>query len=579
VLPNSPSQISVISRHGALKNKRDLLLRRLHGAGHLSESDLRLSILEPIPSQHHPLPFEIPHLVLRLRGQYSEPVINSTIDLNVQHMVERKVTRHMNFLKSLGALNCAVIVAEVETGKVRAYVGSQDYADNKGNGKVNGASASRSSGSILKPFLYAMAIDEGVIHPQSMMLDIPSNFNGFTPSNPLKTHDGVVRVSDSLIRSLNVTATRLLNTVGVHEFYDTLKALGLTHLFRAPEDYGLPLILGGAEMSLEEAVAIYQGLGRLGVVGQLNYVEAGQEDSVLNRPERVFSKGASLQILNILQNVNRPGSEYYWEKFAGKWPLGWKTGTSYGQKDAWSIGVSPQWVVGVWVGDFTGKGNKNLGGARFAGPLLFEVFNALPKRVDKRWFPSALDEYTQISLCNETGFKSGPDCDSTHSTYHPKGASSLQVCPYHFSLIVNLEETEQVCSGCWENGAYKRISRVIYPPEVRQHQMNSGHPITPIPSHRSSCTVYDGVNSMSIVYPVNNARIFLPLDIGGVRQKVTLEAAHSNPENRIFWYVDKLYVGQTQKYHKISVPLTPGSHTITIVDENGYKRKSTFISK
>ncbi len=574
VLPNAPGIITPIHERARLKRKRDVLLRYLAEQGHLKSLELKAALDEPIPSQIRALPFWTPHLARYLSQKYEDQNrINTTIDPEIQADVVALVKNHYQFLKAEGIKNTAVVVAEASTGEVRAYVGSHDFFDNQHQGQIDAVRVPRSSASILKPFLYGAAIDEGLLHSSTLIKDIPTYFNDFEPRNPRKTFDGFVTTKQALIRSLNVPAVRVLNAYGLEAYYDLLKSAGVTTLFREAHDYGLPLILGGGETSLWDVTGLYRSFAIGGQVSPLTVIADTKMAS-----STLMSPGAAWMITDILKKVRRPGAEYYWELYGDKWPFAWKTGTSYGQKDAWAVGVGPEWVIGVWVGDLTGDGNKNLGGARFAGPLLFDVLNDLPKKVSKRWFTRNYRHFREVKLCRNTGFIYGLHCDQYNFGYVPIKAKSLAVCRYHETITVNKEGDQRVCYRCWDQHGYRYQSQLIYPADVAQYMHAKGMAYPSMPPHKPECKYHVSSGKMSIKYPTHHARLLIPKDIGGVNQRTTFSVAHQTPNSTVHWYLDGEYLGETQNVHKRAVHMEEGAHILRVIDEYGIKKEVRFYS-
>ncbi|NJK97507.1 MAG: hypothetical protein HC830_05525 [Bacteroidetes bacterium] len=344
------------------------------------------------------------HLTQRIRSRHSkEPVVMTTLDYRIQKHLEERIRQYAYTLRQQGIRNVSALVVETRTGRVKAYIGSQDFYDREGLGQVDGVMARRSSGSILKPFLYALSMDEGIILPQTQVTDIPSYFDAFTPNNADEKYNGAIPAKEALVRSLNIPAVRLLNTYGVNKFYTFLGHAGVSTLFRQPEDYGLPLILGGAEVTAWDMAVLYRGLGSRGRFSPIHFLP-GDSTRFTQETSNLISSGASYLTLEMLKELKRPGSEYYWEQYQNQKPLAWKTGTSYGHKDAWAAGVSPEWTIVVWVGNFDAESNLNLSGAASAGPLLFGIFNYLPRTPGLKWFEKPEMDFREVELCGETGF-------------------------------------------------------------------------------------------------------------------------------------------------------------------------------
>jgi len=386
----------------------------------------------------------------------------------------------------------------------------------------------------------------------------------------------VVTSKDALIHSLNVPAVRLLYKYGNLPFYYFLKEAGLTTLFRNHGDYGLPLILGGAETTLWDMAAIYRGLALYGRFEPIQVIRKEHQTSVSSK--QLISPGACYLALSMLNELSRPGSEYYWQQYQNQWPLAWKTGTSYGQRDGWAIGVNPQWTIAVWTGNFDGRGNANLNGAGCAGPILFDIFNFLPKDEALDWFVKPELDLQNINLCKQTGFIAGPNCPEKISAEAPKFMKPMDVCPFHRAIFVNHQESEQVCSLCWENGSYHKTSKLIFPPDVTQYLRKNGQIVESLPPHCPTCSGLARGNPLQIVYPQQNANLWIPRDFDGELQKVNLKAAHQQKDCQIYWYLDDLYKGSSTEKHELAILLDKGWHDLEVVDEAGNRNKVRFYT-
>jgi penicillin-binding protein 1C len=576
VLPNAPGLVSPLSNPNALRRKRNRLLKSLCDESIINRETYQLACLEKIPDQSYPIPMYAPHLTQRLKDQYpNSAVIKTSIDKTLQMQIESLVNDHSVYLKTKGIQNAAALIVENQTGKVRAYIGSQDFFDAAGKGQVDGVRAPRSSGSILKPFLYALSMDEGLILPQTLIKDIPSFYKSFSPVNADEKYNGVVTAKEALTRSLNVPAVRLLNKYGIHSFYYFLIEAGISTLFRRADDYGLPLILGGAEVTLWDMAALYHGLADGGKFGPIRIIEDKKDSE--KRTKHLISAGASYLSLNMLNELIRPGSEYYWRQYQNQYPLAWKTGTSYGHRDAWAVGVNPQWTIAVWVGNFSGQGNSNLAGSSCAGPLLFDIFNYLPKEPALCWFKCPENDLQKVKICLDTGFIAGDNCPQTVLTDAPLFMKPMTVCPYHKQIYVTLDEKEQVCSLCWEDGNYKGISRLVYPADVSQFLRQSGQIVESVPPHRASCPGQSDLHPLKIIYPQQYARLWVPRDFDGTLQKVNLRAAHQQKNRIIYWYIDECYKGSSKEKHTLAIELSKGWHKLEIIDESGNRNQIKFF--
>jgi penicillin-binding protein 1C len=576
VLPNAPGLIDPQQNREDLISKRNRLLRTLAAKRCLDGETLQRSLLEPLPVDLFPFPFLAPHLCEALHATRTQSVVQTTLDAELQRQIEEVVGYRMDSAGRFGVHNAAVLVAETGSGKVRAYVGSSNFFDHAHNGQVDGIRANRSTGSLLKPFLYALAMDEGILLPQTQIQDIPSQFGAFSPRNIDLSYRGLIPASESLILSLNVPAVRLLSEYGLERFYHFLTSAGLNGLFRPPQDYGLTLILGGAEASLFELAGLYRGLGRYGLFSPLTLIE--DESAATTGPEvRLISPGAAYLTLEILSELGRPGAEYYWENYQSGRPLSWKTGTSYGQKDAWSIGVNPMWTAAVWVGNFTGQGNANLRSSTLAAPLLFDVFNILPDRGQEEWFRPPSQALQPVRLCRDTGYRAGPDCPEFHIASAPTGGKPVPQCPYHKKIYVTLDGAYRVNALCWEPGRYREETKLFYPPAVAQYLRERGQLVEQIPPFKPGVSGTDSLGVLRIVYPEEGSKIWIPRDIDGNDQKLMLRAAHLEPDSILYWYANNLYLGKTTERHTWSARFPRGWHKLEVIDGRGNRVSRNFF--
>lgn len=619
VLPNKPRLAPGIASSEELSSRRDGLLRRLRDRGVIAQADFELALAEPVPTSVRVFPVAAPHAADLARARGDGFVIETTIDATLQRRLESMVTFHARYLETEGVDNVSAIVVDTATAEVAAYVGSQDYFDYSVRGHIDGIQAPRSTGSILKPFLYSLAMDEGMLIADSLLKDVPTQIGAYAPQNIDRRFRGLVSAEQALVRSLNVPAVRLLAEYGLESFYYFLKDAGLAHLFRRPEDYGLPLILGGAEATPFELAALYRGLAAGGVFAPVRLLPDGGRSVRQSAGLRLLSEGASYLTLEMLQEVRRPGAEAYWRAFEGGVPVAWKTGTSYGRRDAWAVGVSPRWTVVVWAGNFTGEGSANLSSTTGAGYLLFEIFNAFSRNTraaqppaaaqrafdghsagpttagatdwdadtakattaarsqPAQWFSPPAGSLREIETCLVTGYRATDHCEVTAPAVVPAGAPPLRPCPYHETIYVTLDGQHRVDSRCWRHGEYRRASVLVFPPEIADYARSSGLEASRVPPWSEDCGPGRGISRVTIAYPDEGARIFLPRELDGSLQKLTVRAAHRDSSARLYWYVDTSYVGATEETHKVSLELERGRYTVTCVDDAGARASVSFV--
>lgn len=573
VLPNAPGLISPLADPDELRLRRDRLLKRLHNEGMIDAGTFGLARREKVPDGARRLPMDAPHLARRLESRQRKTYLRTTVHRDIQRQSAELVNRHAAFLGQRGVRNGAALVVDTRSGKVRAYVGSQGFFDDRNQGQVDGVAAARSSGSLLKPFLFALSIDQGLLLPRTRLRDLPTHYGAFSPGNADGSFAGLVTAREALVRSLNVPAVRLLDAYGMDPFFRFLKSAGLTTLIRSPADYGLPMILGGVEVSLWDMAQSYRALANGGRFSPLR-VLAGTPD-----PEgpALISPGACYLTLNMLRDLKRPGVEYYWHQYQNQWPIAWKTGTSYGKRDAWAIGVSPEWTVAVWIGNFGGRGNADLTGASSAAPLLFDLFNLLPKQREHAWIEAPVAGLRELQLCAETGFRAGMHCERRVSVEAPMHMKPLRSCPYHRTFQVTLDGGHRVCSLCWEPVDRRPVSRLVFPADVAQHLRERGQAPGMVPPHKPDCPAGAGSDPLKIVYPHHNARLWLPRDFGGARQKIAMRVAHREKNRVLYWYLDDRYLGSSRGRHVKAADLSKGWHTLNVVDESGNRDRRRFF--
>lgn len=584
VLPNAPAMIHLSKSRQALLDKRNRLLTRLHQAGTIDTSAYELALSEPLPLEPLPLPQTAPHLVDRFfqarPGTYSV----STIDRGLQQQVEELVARwNTEFVRS-DIRNMAVLIVDLHTNQVMAYCGNTHLHKEGSGNQVDVIQSPRSTGSILKPFLYYAMLREGDLLPHTLLPDIPININGFTPQNFSLQFEGAVPASEAIARSLNIPTVTMLQRYGVPKFHNFLKQIGMTTLNRPASHYGLSLILGGAEGTLWDVTTAYADMAR-SLIGQektncsllLEKTDeashnGSKSDKNISADASPFSLGAVWQTFDALKEVNRP-EEIDWRTIPSMQTIAWKTGTSYGFRDAWAVGVTPRYAVGVWVGNATGEGKPGLVGARTAGPVLFDVFNLLPA---SPWFTRPTGELMDAEVCRLSGHLKGRFCDEADTALILPAGFKTEVCPYHHQVTLSADETYRLYENCARTEPIIRKNWFTLPP-VWEWYYKQHHPeYRSLPLFKPGCGE-DNLMPMQFIYPPMNARIRLPRQMDGSPGQMTIELVHTHPQATIFWHLDETYLTQTQDFHKISLQPMIGKHSLTAVDEEGNMVSTTFF--
>ena len=577
VLPNAPAMIHLSKSRQSLLNKRNRLLKQLYGRKIIDSSTYELAISEPLPDEPHPLPQIAPHLVSRFYQERNGKYSVSTIDRGIQTQIENAAERWSNEFNRSDIRNLAILVIDIQTNQVVAYCGNVNFKRKQSGNQVDVIQAPRSTGCILKPFLYYAMLQEGSLLPHTLLPDIPININGFTPQNFSLQFEGAVPASEALARSLNIPAVTMLQKYGAPKFHTFLRQIGLKTINRPASHYGLSLILGGAEATLWDVTNTYAYMGRS--LLQLPQTECSlllsdsenSEAVTSAKTTDIFQPGAVWQTFNALTEVNRP-EEIDWKSIPSMHPIAWKTGTSHGFRDAWAVGVTPHYAIGVWVGNATGEGKPGLVGARTAGPVLFDIFSLLPPT---QWFKRPGNVFVKTEVCRKSGHLKGRFCEETDTLLILPAGLKTEACPYHHLITLSADETHRIYENCANLEPTIQKSWFTLPP-VWEWYYRQHHPeYSPLPPFKPGCGE-DALQPMQFIYPPMNARIVLPKQMDGSPGYMTAELAHGNPATTIFWHLDNTYLTQTQDFHKISLQPTPGKHSLTAVDSAGNTVTTTF---
>lgn len=573
VLPNRPGLVHPGSDRTQLRAKRDQLLRRLAKRKMLNDLDLQTALRETLVRGPQSLPKKASHLLMTLTARHGPNSYHTTLDATLQRKVSQDVQHTRTRLEAKGVHNTAVVVFEVATGSLLAYIGnsrpltSKEHASN-----VDITRAQRSAGSTLKPFLYAAMVDAGELLPHALVADIPTRLGGFAPKNFDRNYHGAVPASQALAKSLNVPAVRLLQAFGVARFHHFLRRIGMSSLKRSADWYGLALILGGAEVTLYELTALYAKLAR---VAQGNGPTPWTPQVLSDAPAKSsgprpwpISSGAAYLTVNALLDVQRPGVDNVWKSFASSQKIAWKTGTSYGFRDAWAIGVTPKFAVGVWAGNADGEGRAGLTGRSAAAPLLFTIFRHLPTGAG---FEPPRSGLKSVRVCRNSGMLAGPHCASTRSESIPRETQPETPCPFCTTVVCNVDCTERLHRDCAAADEIHHARLFVLPPNLEWFYRRRHALYRSLPPPRPGCgAALDRATSpLGCIFPREGSRLYVPRDVSGDRSQAVFEATHRDPNARVYWHLNDVYLGSTKTLHQMASAPPPGRHTLTLVDEAG----------
>ncbi len=594
VLPNSPSLVHPGKNRKILLQKRNLLLSRLNQEGIIDNSTAYLAKLEPMPDKPVPLPQAAPHLLERFKNDYkagnhdSSTRITTTIDAGLQQQVNDIIERHHLLLKANHINNIAALVLKVESGEALAYAGNVYHPDDPQlESSVDVINAPRSPGSTLKPLLYASMLHDGLLLPNSLVQDIPTQIAGYHPENFDLGYDGAVPASKALSRSLNVPAVKMLQKYKYERFYDFLKKAGITTLKQPADYYGLSLILGGGENTLWELTGAYADMARVlthytayhGRYNPADFHSPVYRHNITEHPKfekaGLLDAGSIYYTLEAMEEVMRPGEEMLWHQFGSTQRIAWKTGTSFGFRDGWAIGITPEFVVGVWVGNTTGEGRPDLTGINTAAPVLFEIFRQLP--VTRNWFEMPAGDMVKISVCHESGFRAGEYCDDTEDMWVPAGGLKSPVCPYHQLIHLDHSRQWQVNTDCVPPDQLVSRNWFVLPPAMEFYYKTKNYQYRILPPFRADCASAEPLAPMEVIYPKEGARIYIPVQADGQRGRMICTIAHRQAGARVFWHLDDEYAGATRDYHQLALNPSAGQHKLTLVDDKGNTTQVNFL--
>lgn len=569
VLPNSPGLIYPGRNETPFRIKRDKLLNSLFLKNIIDEQTYKLALQEPLPSKPKRLPDFSRHLLNKaVNDGYRGQKIDTTIDLNLQIQVDTVINNHIDNLKQIGIHNAAAVVIDIKNGNTLAYVGNS-RAKEVGNhsNDVNIIHSKRSPGSLLKPILYGLCMDDGIITPKGFIKDIPLYYKGFKPENYSYNFSGIVNSDKAIQKSLNIPFVNLLNSYDYTRFYDKLSQLGLSFPYNA-DHYGLTMILGGAETSLWELTSLYAGAAR-----SLNYFNANgtlssdnyyknryipQKTDITDDGFTYISPGSLYTMFQTMTKLTRPNSLGKWEVFNSSYPIAWKTGTSTGFKDAWAIGFTKDYLVGVWSGNADGEGRANLVGVKTSAPILFDIFKLLPAT---DFFGIPVTNMILRQICSDSGFLAGPNCSSVENSLLPKN-KNYPVCSFH--KILHLDETMQYqVKFPYPQYKMNNIPWLVFDPVTSWYYKRSNPNYIPPPPQLNG-----DKKIMEFIYPDKSSLIYVPVQLDGDKGSTIFEIAHRE-ETTLYWHMDGKYMGYTEHYHQKLLTPAIGRHEITVVDSEG----------
>lgn len=569
VIPNDPNKLRLDLSGNEAAAKRNYWIDKFIEDETFPERHLLDAKDEPVKTARYEIPNLAPHFSQVASAKSSEDDLRTTLDLLIQKKAEALLLNYVNRVKQKGVSNGSVLIIDNETKSVVGYCGSADFYDAENSGQVNGVISVRSPGSTLKPALYAMSFDQGILTPKMKLLDIPTDFGGYEPENYDLEFYGNVTTEFALINSLNIPAVRLLRNAGLSNLLNLLSKSGFETIEKTKSQLGLSLILGGCGVTLEELTRLFASFSNGGKIHSLNYLQ----NESLSEGVQIFSEAASFMVGEILSKSERPDfpAEFLYSTKLPK--IAWKTGTSYGKRDAWAIGFNPNYTIGVWLGNFDGKGSPNLSGAEMAVPLLFDLFNAVDYDTKREWF-EVPEELGVRKVCSETGLLPSKKCQYLIDDYFIRETSSNKICDLYKEIYINDSGTLEYCPECLPHEGYKKEAYPFYDPELTLWQNRNNIAVKRPPKHNPDCIAKYSSAGPKIISPSAEFEYFIER---GNEEEILLQAAsHPNVKTH-YWFVNDKYYKKCAPSEKVFLIPSKGELKITCMDDRG--RESTVKIK
>lgn len=558
IIPNRPNSLSPFKNHEELIASRNQWLKRLKKEEKISKDDFEDAIHEPLPSHKYMMPRMVPHLAIRLKKQFpTRHRVYTHIQLPAQKKTERLLSDYMKGLQSIHVYNAAVMIIDNRKHAVVTYCGSNDFNDNEHYGQVDGLCALRSPGSTLKPVIYALAFDNGIITPKSRITDVPVDFSGYAPSNFDDKFRGAISAEQALIHSLNIPAVKLLNETGLNNLLGILGKAQFQSLKGKENQLGLSVALGGCSVRPEEMAGLFSSLSS-GVFVKPTLIKSEPHDSI-----QLISAEAAYMISEILMQTERPDFPENFQQAVNTPRIAWKTGTSYGRRDAWAIGYNQRYTILVWAGNFSGEGAPELAGARIATPLLFRLFNAVDNRSHQRWLkaPAGID-YRMV--CSVTGMPANDFCEKRITDVFIPSVSPYQKCNHLSKTYISHDDKYSYCMNCLPDAGYKVKMLDNLPSELIAFYRSEKIPFNEIPPHNPSCNKIIAGKAPVIVQPANGKEYLIEKDT-----QLKLQCLTDADVSEVYWYVNNQFFRKAATKENVFITPQEGNNKISCTDDKG----------
>jgi len=568
-VPQGPSRYRPRPDNRHLRARRDAILDKLIDAGVFEGADATAALAEarvtPPPDRLLPMPREARHAAIALHAKYPDrDRVRSTLDPGAQKLVEREVELRAPELQRENIFGGAIVVVDHHTREVVALAGNLDFDDAAHGGQIAMFDHPRSPGSTLKPFLYAMAIDRGLALPGYLVADVPSEYGTYRPRNFDNDFAGLVTLHTALAKSLNLPFIDLLSRLGVEHFLTEVVRMDVAGARTVPGTYGLSMIVGGIELSPLELAGLYATLAEDGRYAPLRLIV----DDLPREPVPIFAPGAAYLTRQALSERDRPDFPRRRDVAAIPSEIHWKTGTSFGFRDAWSAGSGPRYTAVVWTGNVDNKPSAELVGSEAAGPLLFDVLEGLADRATRPRPSGPPGDLVEVEVCAYSGHLATDACTDRVKVSALLHAVPTEPCPYHHIYEVDRETGHAVLPACRRpDREYEDRTFVVFPSAVTAWLTSRHRSIPEAPVFDDTCVADAG--PPVILTPSYGQVITLIPGMPARRQAVPL--AVTTRASTVSWFVDGALIGTSAASDRVFWTPSPGKHEIVVADASGRK--------
>ncbi len=563
IIPNRPTSLVVGRNNDLIITQRNKWLYRFAAEGIFTKKEIEDALAEPLTARRGIVPKLAPHLSYKLKQEGGD-IIKTNIELNTQLKTEKLTADYIRGLKLYNINNAAVVIINNQTHKIISYVGSADFYDTTDGGQVNGAAATRQPGSTLKPLLYGLCIDNGLLTPKMIITDVAVNYNGYVPENYDQRFNGYVSMEYALAHSLNIPAVKMLEQLGKEKLVQALGQCNFKQVRKDQNKLGLSMILGGCGTTLEELTGLFSSFANEGVYIRPKFLQ----NDTINEKAKVLSSGAVFMLNEILSTINRPDFPINWRATDHLPKIAWKTGTSYGRRDAWSIGYNKHYTVGVWVGNFSGQGIPELSGAQTATPLLFKIFNSIDYDSDEEWFRQPADCDIRM-VCSETGMPPAEFCTGVISDYFIPLVSPSKLCNNRREIMVSADEKMSYCVHCAPATGYKKKGFKLISPDMQAYFDEHKIAYEKIPPHNPACEKIFYEAGPVIKSPSNGTEYYISKS---KPEPLQLQCVTEADISKVYWYINNRFYKAAHAKDKIFFIPDAGINKISCTDDKGRNR-------